>query len=1124
MQIYNSPSVQVIVVDYQLNGKQYRVVSPFVCFSLSSSNVVLPAEYLETIIKNYPNLIIDEGLPKLHGEWQIYGNAYRKASDLKHSFIKISLGESKKVVFADFENIESDKINLSSQESEKYFKLYEEDLSKVYQNTKVSFADLNQSDPNRINFFGDVTKDNYYCFPKNFSYEYSSVAPLDQRIKGSWQGDEKYFIQGVVPHCFGNCFNGQLPKVPINVYSIFYKEKSATKATLNLDTIKFFPDLNVGIMVWRGIYLVDPNKEIDMVMAVNLNDYSQDPEQQKIYNDQFFLKFGLDFLAPEQDPQAPIKQIQNQVKTIKKKSKSLIIARYCSVYNEYFDFDYSFKNIPQLLPLAKNVLSDAEKKDIADNFSYATSKITQQRKDYKDLLESDNNFKLMIDNKTLPSEKNFNRQVSSLLSRTNYKMNQLDVANLHKIRPLNSFSHNRFYLGFLDSSESHLYEDWGLDREGYFDLPKGIIVPEFFGEKFTSAAILPNGIFEPNNFFPIPGSEITSYVSWHNVLNTLFPCSVLVSDIEEGILLDEETFHYLNIIVMPDADSVLPKESLDFLGKSSFIVRIVSDEKYEEETLKWKNSYIKNVQLINLGKDKNNVSYKSLKDILLSNEMIFSDWFEQHYPFEIDEPKHIGSNEYLIAYDAMVSKLTGVKPHTFDFPSRVDEVVEEKRKEVLAICNTKKERETVNNLFDKTKSELKADNLKNDLALVEKSIANQKNNFKNSFQFLADNKEYQVDETKAIAFIDQKYNDFKQKYEENEKDIKGLTAHLQAMQERISGSPEEIAKRNNITAEEITMLRSEDSKNLSSIYITKQKWVGIDLSEMIFKDSTFDEVDFSNSTLSFSTFDNCTFVNCNFSNNHFPGIVFKNCTFTDTIFANAVAEKTVWSDCHFDFCNIDNIRFIEGEQKHLTCNVVSYNKVEWTKTVLSEFSCSFGNCNIVNFIDADINGMQFSATNFESLGLSSSHGKKLIFSKCQMPQTNMSSTVFERLEFSSCIMPKLKATKCHWKGLTIDKSNAEESFLSENVWDNVFIRESDFNASIFRNIVSKEATFSLSNLRNTDFYHANLFRADLSKSLLGGASFKEVNLYEADFTGVALKDNDFSQADLGRTLLEYLMV
>ncbi len=1119
MKILNSGSVQLLVTDYRYQGTQYRVASPYLCFSLSKGRIINPQNFLEKFLKAYPDLILDEGLPKLSGEWQIFGKAYRKTNTDKN-LVRIVLGDSVKSSLVDFVHAQAPELDLRDAKNARFFTLYEEKISTSYRDMTVQFADLDPGCKERLALFGGVSKEQFFSFPDNFSYEYSYVAPRDQRISSYWKGNESYELQGVLPSEVGEYVYGKLPEAKIRVYCISFDDKSAIKPDLNLDTIKFFPDLDVGVMVWRGIFKIEPDHEPDMLLVACLSDYATDPDQETFYDDQFFLKMGIDALEPEKDPEAPVKKVKEQVKTVKKQSKKTIVARRCGIYNEYFDFEYAFDGVPKLLPLSRELISSEERQDMIGRFTNTVENIEKYSKDrsFEDMVAP--TMDIIAKGGVLPAERNFQIQLSALLLRGTGAERNSEFRELHKSHPLNSFTIKRYRVAYLQSAEIHAYSDWGIDQKGTFTVPSGTVIPECYGKDFTSAYILPHGLYDCGDFIPIPGSEITDYVSWHNTLNPLYGACFLVSDLEEGLLMNEEAHHYLNIIVMPDANSKLPEQTAKFLEGCELIYRAVPDEVYYQEKEKWSSSTVADVQVIPLRCDHNGNKFSSLKDVLLRDDTLFDDWFHNYYPFPISEPNHVTVGEYEAAFYNLLAKKTGVNPKTLNFEERANQILEDKKKEVLSFCHSKREREATEQAFAKSKAEMAELHRMSDIELVEKAAANQLQNIETSAEFLKNKGQYDVSAMKAD--LQEGVRQFKEAYQKCNDDFKALNEHLENMKTRVSGTPEEIAQRTNLDPEEISMLCKQGARNLSSLYITRQKWVNLKLREMVFRDTVFDEVDFSGTDFSYNRFENCTFTNCFFVENTVPKLAFIDCSFTDSTMENIVCEDGLWENCRFDFCNISRVRFIKGNLKSLNCSTTSVKDSEWTETILA--NCSFDFCKLEHplFSKSDFHRVFFSSSQISEGSFKSSHGEILSFSRCNFKMADFSETVFKRIEFEKSFIDKMKASQCHWIGLTCENTQAPKIDLSNSVLEKVYVRECDFSEGNFRKTVSKEATFTLSILRKADFFHANLFRADFSGSKLGMTLFREANLFEADFNGIALKDNDFSGADLRRTLLDKL--
>src|SRR5574344_1471374 len=97
------------------------------------------------------------------------------------------------------------------------------------------------------------------------------MAPLDQRVNHSWPIGAEYELNGVLPKTASlQSYKNSLPKVDLQVYSHRFNNDNRSRLILgnvNLDTVWFFPGLDLGVMQWHWIF--DANAELDTLIAVD---------------------------------------------------------------------------------------------------------------------------------------------------------------------------------------------------------------------------------------------------------------------------------------------------------------------------------------------------------------------------------------------------------------------------------------------------------------------------------------------------------------------------------------------------------------------------------------------------------------------------------------------------------------------------------------------------------------------------------------------------------------------------------------------------------------------------------------------------------------------------------------
>jgi uncharacterized protein YjbI with pentapeptide repeats len=130
------------------------------------------------------------------------------------------------------------------------------------------FLPLNLSSPSQQKKAGTYNetwlKNDYPGYPSDINWELFNSAREDQRIKGYFTGGEEYEILNMHPQ--KQIIKGELPKLSCRV---FIKKRNLEKYNFNEietfpDTIWFFPDKELGVMIFRGQHNVNDSDALDI--------------------------------------------------------------------------------------------------------------------------------------------------------------------------------------------------------------------------------------------------------------------------------------------------------------------------------------------------------------------------------------------------------------------------------------------------------------------------------------------------------------------------------------------------------------------------------------------------------------------------------------------------------------------------------------------------------------------------------------------------------------------------------------------------------------------------------------------------------------------------------------------
>ena len=247
---------------------------------------------------------IDEGLPKTKSEFLVLGKNMPNDPDAEQQTVKASVGNISKAltvypkrywcaadkkqpiktagklesIWLDHHNtygsgqFETDK---QASNSAQVIELPPVELSGHPQKELPgSFAPIPMHWPSRQKLFGKITPENQGFIPDDTHPDFFQQAPKDQQSSQPFQAGDPYCITGMS----ANQISGNLPNYVVRVFS-----KSLGKVKEQptvLDGIIFFPNINIGLMIYRSVFKIKTwdGKEIDAyVFAI---DHSEKALQQ----------------------------------------------------------------------------------------------------------------------------------------------------------------------------------------------------------------------------------------------------------------------------------------------------------------------------------------------------------------------------------------------------------------------------------------------------------------------------------------------------------------------------------------------------------------------------------------------------------------------------------------------------------------------------------------------------------------------------------------------------------------------------------------------------------------------------------------------------------------------------
>ena len=156
--------------------------------------------------------------------------------------------------------------------------------------TASCFGPVAITAPSRVKRAGTYDDDwlvnHYPGLPPDHDPAVFNTAMTDQWIHGKVQGNESFELWGVSPT--SPTIQGALPNVHVRAFVRKHAQTSLEEVSTRIDTVWFFPDQDIGLMVYRGLSDIDDSDALDIASLMLAYESQNDAprsqaEYQKIY-------------------------------------------------------------------------------------------------------------------------------------------------------------------------------------------------------------------------------------------------------------------------------------------------------------------------------------------------------------------------------------------------------------------------------------------------------------------------------------------------------------------------------------------------------------------------------------------------------------------------------------------------------------------------------------------------------------------------------------------------------------------------------------------------------------------------------------------------------------------------
>ncbi len=154
--------------------------------------------------------------------------------------------------------------------------------------------------------------------PRDFDFALYNLSPIDQQFRGRFSGGEAYRLEGL--HRTETVLAGSLPAMQARAFVLAQGQgiDTAQDVALQCDTVWFFPEVGVGLMVYRGEVPITDSDALDIDTLMVAYDPAARARSSAHYREVMALRrdpqtaamhaFNESQLAPERSPQAQAKR------------------------------------------------------------------------------------------------------------------------------------------------------------------------------------------------------------------------------------------------------------------------------------------------------------------------------------------------------------------------------------------------------------------------------------------------------------------------------------------------------------------------------------------------------------------------------------------------------------------------------------------------------------------------------------------------------------------------------------------------------------------------------------------------------------------------------------------------
>ena len=1168
MQTIKDTKTSLLLKSFLLNNQDYLSISILYYFDFNNPDIPLEEQAMYREIKEQlGKTILDFAMPKPKAEVLVCGSCYNNIPENGASHVKLEVGNINKELYVfgerrwsggsitkplpfksmpiDFSHATGDGDLLPNIEEPKSLV-----TSKNTKKIPASFMPIDITSMDNMKKLG--TFDEGYRqtlwpgFASDMDYSFFNVAPYNQQQDGFFEGGEGIKILNMHPQ--KQLLSSSVPQTSFRCFATIEqknKDDEFKEIKLQRDTLWLFPDLQRGIVIFRGTLKIADEIYSD-IKYLNIKPVFED-EKLKTLDEYYELqKKELDRSveideAPLVGLDAKITEMKKEVFDIPREIKNTVLQtqqkRPSLKRTTAQRLELSNANLDEALGRVDSAKIKIQ--ELKDEFGHITKIDTSTLEDVKaDLLESKQKISnaLKIADEALKKSKDMkldslnniksikeNLKVSDEI-KARIKFDFLEekekkwddyafdfvcdcVKNLekspeelHKLRHLGFAKRgiSRAWFGINTKSKTLKADEWKLDLDDDIELPKGFVTARF--EEVTLKALRIDSKL-------VLGSD-EDYELFLSEESCSFPLFYFKNDDIQAHLCDQEAFDICNVLSCGDISKV-GDDAKDAIEKACVVFYLQEDGVIDR---------LAHAKKFDCGE------YENLFE-LHKNSVDIREQIIQNIPKDMLDKLPIERDFSAKGIREKTLKITDkVKSDLEEKAAKLTKELEGERDKVLSNANeillkkgldpiTPKQPSSTNGLivpsdveksFDKAIAVLQKQKILSGTQTDGKILELQK--AKERLMALAVKGEAMHKEgMKKIAQAKQTAKD-------------PIPQWAKDMMKKAGIDPDDDEEL--LSREDVIKLyedgKSFKSKNLSNLDLSNLNLSGIDLSA-----SNCTQTNFKNTDLSKAKFAQTNFTKADFTHAKLSGVVadmsnFKESVFDETVLENIKGDMLIFTkavlkniklkntslegyvfkqcnitDSTFESCSFDNTVFLSCHVKNSSFNLSKLNKLLFSESTINE----------CQFVGVDAKGILFNKTKVTGCD----------FSQSRLFNTRMlKNSIFEKNDFSSSDMAKTTMLEivledCNLKRVKLDKS---------------LIKKSQIQGCDFEGAIAKGARFEYALAKECCFVGVNLFRGSLRQMDLKICDFSNANLYGVEFYKAKFYEVKLDGANLKRSSLE----